>query len=243
MKIHHTQPISLCCLVLLSAAFLGCQSPQSANWDLRRTLGLKSDKPEPPQMPTRVVSTWTDTILHQKGEKSQRGFGGRLSFFARESDEPVRVEGQLVVYAFDEANRAAHESHPTRRYVFPVEQFARHESDSQLGPSYSVWLPWGAVGGKQKNISLIVRFEPSEGPILMGEQTNHLLPGAYLAENGTQTSPSLIQDTRIETAQYRPTVTTSLTKINAKPDAKTTKADQQSTKRMEVTAIQLPEKK
>jgi len=190
-------------------------------------------------MPTRVVTTWTDTVLHQKGEKSQRGFGGRLSFFAHESDEPVRVEGQLVVYAFDEANRASHESHPTRRYVFPVEQFTRHESPSQLGPSYSVWLPWDAVGGEQKNISLIVRFEPSEGPILLGEQTNHLLPGAHLAKNGQPTNRPLIQDTRVETAQYRTTVTTSGTKT----DTKTMKENQPSTKRMEVTAIQLPEKK
>ena len=95
----------------------------------------------------------------------------------REKDDPVRVEGQLVVYAFDETDRAPHETQPTRRYIFPKDEFARHESDSKLGASYSVWLPWDEAGGPSKKISLIARFEPEGGPIVLGEQTRHMLPG------------------------------------------------------------------
>ncbi len=154
--------------------------------DIRRVVGLKKDEPTPPQVPTRLVSTWTDTILNQQGEKSQRGFGGRLLFFNEEGEDPIRVEGQLVVYAYDERGRAAHETHPTRRYIFPAEQFVRHESEAAIGSSYSVWLPWDAVGGEQKNISLIARFESKAGPLIVGEQTKHLLPGVrHLASGGT----------------------------------------------------------
>jgi len=137
-------------------------------------------------VPTRLVSTWTDTVLHRQGEQAQRGFGGRLLFFNEESDDPVRVEGQLVVYAYDDSGRAAHETHPARRFVFPATQFVRHESETTVGASYSVWLPWDAVGGEQKNISLIARFEPKAGPLVVGEQTKHLLPGVrQLASGGT----------------------------------------------------------
>ena len=100
-----------------------------------------------------------------------------MVFLDGELDDPVRVDGQLVIDANDETDRASHETHPTRRYVFPREQFARHESQSKLGPFYSVWMPWDEVGGSQKNLSLIARFEPHEGPLVLGEHTRHLLLG------------------------------------------------------------------
>ena len=177
-----------CCLLAVLVTSLGCTWGDSPgwkfvkSWDVRQAVDWKSNKPAPPQLPARLVCTWTDTVLNQAGQKSQRGFGGRIMFFGRKSEAPVRVDGQLVVYAFDETDRKAYETEPTRRYVFPREQFARHESPSKLGPSYSVWLPWDAADGAQKNISLIARFEPHGGPLIVGEQTRHLLPGAVLAD-------------------------------------------------------------
>lgn len=148
--------------------------------DVRRAMWWKEQKPDP-QAPVRLVSSWTDTVLHRPGQKSQRGFGGRLSFFGRESEEPVRVDGQLVVYAYDEGKGDPSNTQPTRRFIFPRDQFERLESESTLGPSYSLWLPWDdEVAGPRKNISLIVRFEPHDGPLLVGEQTRHLLPGTAL---------------------------------------------------------------
>ena len=179
---HRTAATLLLLLGCLAGA--GCSLGQRdgwkfADWDVRRSIGWKKDKPDP-EVPARMVTTWTDSVLHTVGQESKRGFGGRLIFFSGESEDPVRVDGQLVVYAFDETDRPTHETHPTRKYVFPAEQFVKHESDTQLGASYSVWLPWDAVGGKQKKVSLIARFEPQGGAIVMGEQTRHLLPGVTL---------------------------------------------------------------
>jgi len=171
------------CLIAVLIACAGCSSGKSANWNfakswsLRQAVGQKTDQPTPPQIPTRLVSTWEDTVLTKQGQKPQRGFGGRLVFFNRESDQAVRVDGQLIVYAFDNADAEMKNNQPTRRYVFPRKQFVRHESPSQIGPAYSVWLPWSELGGEQKNISLIARFEPHQGTLIVGEQTKHLLPG------------------------------------------------------------------
>lgn len=175
-----------------------------ANWDMRRAVGMKKG-PEDPKTPERLVATWTDTVLNTAGQPSKRGFGGRLVFFEREAKDPVRVDGQLVVYAFDETDREPHETHPTRRYVFPAEDFARMESDSALGSSYSVFLPWDEVGGAPKKISLITRFEPAKGAIVLGEQTRHYLPGVGLdgktttqvAEAKTKTEVSDVQEVQL----------------------------------------------
>jgi hypothetical protein len=166
--------------VLALAACTGCTFGgggwKFAKLDMPRPFWKKNDKPDP-EVPVRLVATWSDTVLRKTGETPKRGFGGRLIFFGKESEDPVRVEGQLVVYAFDDTDRPAYETQPSRTYIFPAEQFALHESDNKLGASYSVWLPWDDMGGPQRKISLIARFEPKGGTILLSEQTRHLLPG------------------------------------------------------------------
>ena len=206
-------------LVFAVIASVGCSAVSpgdgklTKSLDVRRAMGWKSDQPEP-QVPTRLVSTWTDTVLHRPGEKSQRGFGGRVIFFGRESEDPVCVEGQLVVYAYDEANSDPRTAQPSRRYIFPPEQFARHYSESSLGPSYSVWLPWDEVGGPRKNISLIARFEPTEGPRIIGEQTRHLLPGATLAEDVAAGQP---RQSEIQLTQHTESAVSKPNTASAKP--------------------------
>jgi hypothetical protein len=149
-------------------------------WSLESTWPFGDDEDEP-KTPVRVVGSWTDAVLHRGGQKAQRGFGGRLMFYDKEGETPVLVEGQLVVYAFDETNREPTDNKPTRRYVFPADQVSRHMSKSEVGPSYSFWLPWDEDGGAQTEISLVARFEPKDGPVVVGEQTRHLLPGKLTA--------------------------------------------------------------
>jgi hypothetical protein len=218
-------------VTLLSTALVacaGCSSVKSGHgklsrtFDVRRVMWWKDHKPEP-QAPVRLVSSWTDTVLYSQGQKSQRGFGGRLSFFGRDSEDPVRVDGQLVVYAYDESKGDPRNVQPTRRYIFPREQFSRLQSDSALGPSYSVWLPWDDdLAGPQKSISLIARFEPHGGPLLVGEQTRHLLPGTALADDAPAPTSSpngiqLAQHTTPAQPEPEPQGATPLTETGVKP--------------------------
>jgi hypothetical protein len=183
MNRFHQHKRLLLCLPLLFAllASTGCRGPWSKDWKVSDMWSMDaapwSDDEDQPQTPRRMVGTWTDTVLHQTGKTPQRGFGGRLIFYGEEADKPVLVDGQLVIYAFDETNRVPTDNKPTRRYVFPADQVARRMSKTKLGPSYSFWLPWDEVGGLQTDISLIARFEPKDGALVVGEQTRHILPG------------------------------------------------------------------
>jgi len=138
--------------------------------------GADSDKPRE-GTPRRVVATWVDTVRQQPGKGAERGFGGRLYFYDGGAD-PITVDGRLVVYAFDEEGRLPTDHKPTRRYVFPADQLTRHMSESKIGPSYSVWLPWGAVDGAPTQVSLIARFEPIRGGgLVVSDQATEWLPG------------------------------------------------------------------
>lgn len=183
----------------LAVALLGTAgcTPKAADFKPSKLFSLDSAWPwggdeEPEQgIPVRIVGTWTDTVLHTPGQKPQRGFGGRLVFYRNDDEKPILVDGQLVVYAFDENGREPTDNRPTRRYVFPPDQMPLHMSKSEIGASYSFWLPWDEAGGPQTDVSLIARFEPKGGPVVVGEQTRHMLPGsltpgaALASKNGT----------------------------------------------------------
>jgi hypothetical protein len=191
--------------------FGGCAAPWSSessnDWhasdmfDLKKPWPFHDDGPKK-GTPVRIASTWTDTILRQSGKPSQRGFGGRVMFYGKEGTDPILVDGQFVVYAFDETNREPTDNKPTRRYVFTPEQLPPRMSKSELGASYSFWLPWDEAGGPQTSISLICRFEPKKGSVVMGEQTQHLLPGTLRSTTMTasNTPPKLPEGTPMRPA-------------------------------------------
>ncbi len=134
-------------------------------------------KEEKPGKPDKIVALWNDTVLTQTGRPPMRGFGGRLMFYEGKNEDPIKVEGNLVVYAFDETDRDANNARPDRKYAFMPEQLPAHYSKTKVGHSYSVWLPWDEVGGAQKEITLIVRFQPKEGEVALSDPARQLLPG------------------------------------------------------------------
>ena len=97
--------------------------------------------------PVRLVTFWSDTVLHQPGKPAVRGFGGRVFFYGEDDSKPIEVDGSLVVYAFDAEHYDPSQQRPEKKYVFPADQLQEHFSNSDMGPSYSVWLPWDEVLG------------------------------------------------------------------------------------------------
>jgi hypothetical protein len=183
-------------LAVSFAANVGCSI---SKWKPSKMFSLDStwpfrDKDEPREgIPVRMVGTWTDTVKTTAGEKPERGFGGRIMFYEKEEKDPIKVDGQLIVYAFDETDRDPTDNKPTRRYVFPPEQMALHMSKSELGASYSFYLPWDEAGGPKTDVSLICRFEPVGGAVVTSEQTRHPLPGSapVLGAKGAKKPPKL----------------------------------------------------
>ncbi|MBN1853358.1 MAG: hypothetical protein JW829_11560 [Pirellulales bacterium] len=235
--------VGLYLTVLLLSAMTGCQS--SMNWkkgwkdhfDLSKNIPWPTSREKRADQPYRLACFWNDTILSKPGETPSRGFGGRIYFYDQDGDQPVQVEGQLVVYAFDEANRLPTDNRPTRKYIFPAEQFAKHYSKSDLGPSYSVWLPWDDADGEQKQVSLIARFEPKSGSVIVSQEARQRLPGTPPAF----TSP--IED-RPQLAAYQDTPSDPESMTSKPMGTESTLAgnssDQQPKQSMTTSSITLP---
>ena len=163
------------------AVFLvaGCANPELVKLDkLADKLPLGGDQERAGESaPSRLVAIWSDAVYTQPGKPAIRGFGGRLYFYDA-NNRPVAVHGRLVVYAYDDSNHNAPAKEPSRKFVFTADQFASHYTPSDLGPSYSLWIPWDPVGGVRKAISLLPVFTCTNGQVVMGHQSINILPGS-----------------------------------------------------------------
>ncbi len=162
--------IIICHVLWLLSAFSGC-----ARLNLHEKI-FSSEEPEP-VMPDRMLPMWTDTVLYQAGQVGVRGFGARVYFYG-EKDDAIPVDGGLTVYAFDAEKPDGRMPVPEKKFVFTPEQFETHHSKTNLGHSYSIWLPWDKVGGPARNISLVARFESRDGGVVVSEPVRKLLPGS-----------------------------------------------------------------
>lgn len=139
----------------------------------------QKDQPEPYPNPVKIAATWTPDTLVQPGRTPTRGFGGRLYFYDERS-RAVPVDGTLVIHGFDDT--ATDKTNRVKRFEFTPEQFTRHFSQTDLGASYSVWLPWDAIGGDRRRISLVASFQTVEGKTVQGLPAMLVLPGREAAK-------------------------------------------------------------
>lgn len=174
-------------------AIVGC-----AKFDLRRNIPWQetSDKPV-----RSVVAFWTEAVIERTSGPPYRGFGGRLLFYPADMSQPVKVQGTVVVYAFDEDLPPPENLKPVRKFVFTNEQLQEVYSESKLGPSYNLLIPWEEFSPQARRVSLIVRYIPESGPSVISEQVKVFLPGldesmlAATQKPGNNQSPRLGQNT------------------------------------------------
>jgi hypothetical protein len=183
------------CLSLVLACLATAAGCSDFGFD-KKKIPWFGEKDDEPGTPTRVVAIWKDAVLHRPNETSMRGFGGRLMFYDGRSEDPIKVDGDVVVYAFDEDGRRRSDAKPDRKYVFTREQLGEHYSKSDIGHSYSLWVPWDEAGGPQKKISLIARFKPVGGSTVISEQASSMLPGVTPLVDFDSSRPNVPADSR-----------------------------------------------
>ena len=168
--------------VALVLTTVGCtaftKNLQSANdtlpWNVEAAKTRRLDS-----TPVRIAAVWTHDIVNVPGSRPVQGFGGRIYFYNHEQ-KAIKVDGELVVYTFDDTDASQQgvaNRNPDRKFVFRADHLQTHLSDSELGPSYSFWIPWQEFGGEQRLISLVPVLMPSEGRNVTGHFSKTSLPG------------------------------------------------------------------
>jgi hypothetical protein len=197
---------SLAVALLAGCQTIGLQAPKSLSDHMPALTKEARAQSARDRIPSRVVAIWSDAVYTQAGHSPVRGFGGRIYFY-NDRHDAVPVDGQLIVYGFDDSTPENPNKNPSRKFVFTDEQLASRHSVTELGDSYSIWLPWDEVTGFQTTISLLPVFVPNQGQTVVGPQTVNVLPGKTrpgdpsnrhgprLAGNGAGSNPAIRQVT------------------------------------------------
>lgn len=128
-----------------------------------------------PTAVTKMAVLWKENMIQVPGKPNVRGFTGRVYFYDS-NDEPAAVDGELTVYAYDDSDDFDGDV-PDREYIFPPEDLAKFYSPSELGDSYSLWIPWGPKEGWRKSVTLIPIFRSADNKIIEGPPSRVTLSG------------------------------------------------------------------
>ena len=149
-------------------------SEKISMWNPIEAIKPAAKEDEEPNPPQSMAAIWNFGVYEKAGSPSIRGLGGRIYFYDKDS-KPVPAHGELIVYGFDEESGS--NAKPDKKFVFRDTEFQSHYSESALGGSYSVWVPWDKVGGFRKSVVLIPIFKTTDGNVLKSGQSINLLAG------------------------------------------------------------------
>ncbi len=174
-------------LVLSALMLVGC----SANGLESPVKGLARIDDEPP-VATRENPAVRMACLWQPGEgtgldgKPTRGFAGQMFFFAAGSDAPVKVDGAVRVYEFDDQGSREEQVKAIHQFDFPPEVWSLYQRDSQWGPSYQVFIPYVRKGSHAADCALRVRLTAEGQQPVFSEMLTVELSGTKGPAPGTQ---------------------------------------------------------
>lgn len=163
----------------LAVACSGCStwsksSPKSkeSNWSISKFWKKEY------QQPQSIAVIWAPDTLTIPGKPVTRGFGGRIYFYNAKS-QAVPVDGDLIVHAYLKHSRhdQSEQVAADKTFAFTAEQLTTHFSPSEIGASYSIWIPWDAADGLRAEVTLIPTFKGKDGTIVQGSPAKVNLPG------------------------------------------------------------------
>ncbi len=176
-------------LALTASCISGCSSLNTkAETGKKSIWSPKTWFEEEYQTPASLAVIWSPDTLSVSGQPTMRGFGGRV-FFYNEKSQSIPVDGDLVVHGFEKDARGAKDNPAADKSVpFSREELKSHFSPSELGASYSIWVPWDEEGGPRKELSLIATFKTADGKVVQGAPAKLFLPGK--TPEGTEELPT-----------------------------------------------------
>ncbi len=127
---QHTQLHAAIVAVLLIA---GLGAGGCSTWSVNKLRWPWQDKDDELPPPERVVSIWTDTVLHQPGLPAIRGFGARILVYGADEAKPIKVDGTFTVYAFDADHVDPSQQKPLKKFVFPADDLESKFSETDMG--------------------------------------------------------------------------------------------------------------
>lgn len=138
-----------------------------------------------------------------------RGFAGQILFFTSRGTEPVKVNGDVHIYVFDDLGTPEEQAKPIHRFDFDKESFQAFLTETNLGIAYQLFVPYTRKTAHKATCSLRVKVTPEGGRDVYSKMASVILSGTKAPEPVASASTSAIQQTSYQTEQSPPQRTTS----------------------------------
>ena len=113
-------------------------------------------------------------------------------FFSSGHIEPVKVEGEVRIYVFDEEGVNGDPSLPVHQFDFPAAAWNTFLRPSNLGASYQLFVPYTRKGMHEAACTMRVRYTPEGGLPVYSRLATVSLRGTPRKDSPTdKTSPIL----------------------------------------------------
>lgn len=106
-----------------------------------------------------------------------RGFAGQVLFFVKGQAEPVKVNGDVRIYLFDNLGTSEEQSRPLHEFNFPGDAWNAFLAKTNLGKAYQIFIPYTRKGGLQANCALRVRITAPDRKPVYSKLATVALPG------------------------------------------------------------------
>lgn len=106
-----------------------------------------------------------------------RGFVGQVMFFAHGIDVPVRVDGDLMVYVFDDVGTEEEQQKPIHQFEFNSVAMKAFLTETNVGTAYQFFIPYTRKGAQKATCSLRVRLTPKTGNPVYSKMSSIVLAG------------------------------------------------------------------
>jgi len=164
--------------VLLLVLFVfGCQTPLTVKQMQAKNPWAKNTA----KTPVKVVDVWNSYAQTTADGKALRGLAGRVHFYDNSRhNRAVKVDGDLTVYVFDGNETDPAYTKPLKIFQFKAETLSQHHSHHKsLGHSYNFFLPIDEIGGEEKPLCIMTRFDDrlEEDTFVMSPSVHMMLAG------------------------------------------------------------------
>ncbi|MEX0717254.1 MAG: hypothetical protein WD066_11740 [Planctomycetaceae bacterium] len=168
--------VALAGIACALASSTGCAGLQLLDWTKGDRVAT-ADARNPVQ---QIVCIWEPSEGHDMDGLPTRGFAGQILFFTAGSPKPVKVNGDVRIYEYDNLGSAEAQGSPLHQFDFLGEAWTAHfRPHPSLGPAYQVFVPYVRKGPWQAHCALRVRFTAEGARPMFSDLVHVTLPGPH----------------------------------------------------------------
>jgi len=147
----------------------------------------------------KVLCLWQPGEGRGLDDMPTRGFTGQIYFFTRNGASPVVVNGDVRVFVFDDQRTDEEQSKPFHQFSFKGKAWQNFLTNSQIGPGYSLFIPYTREGHHHARCAMQVRLIADEGPTIYSEMVNITLTGTKKTADRSNDEDAKITNDRTKT--------------------------------------------